>query len=102
MFGYTNNKVVVTHEPECVNEEKDGKEDRNSEERINHGDDETTCEISDDRNHDGKFSQINNMVVVKWNMLMKKKGGNKDKTVILEQTQDTTDKTLLESVYKTV
>jgi len=30
------------------------------------------------------------------------KGGNKDKTVLLEQTQDITDKTLLESVDKTI
>ena len=27
-FGQTNNKVVVSHEPECVNEEKGGNKDK--------------------------------------------------------------------------
>ena len=85
-FSQNNNKVVVSHEPECVNEEKCGNKDRNSEERLNQDEDETTSETSDDKNHEGKFSQINNMVVLSQELecVDEEKGGNKDKTVILE------------------
>jgi hypothetical protein len=63
-----------------------------------------TSETSDNKNHEGKFSQFNNKVLVSQELecVNEEKGGNKDKTVILEQTQDTTDKTLLESVDKTI
>jgi hypothetical protein len=40
-FSQNNNKVVVSHEPECVNEEKGGNKDRNSKERLNQDEDET-------------------------------------------------------------
>jgi len=81
-----NNKVVVSHEPECVNEEKGCNKDRNSEERLNQDEDETTCETSNDKNLEGKFSQNNNKVVLSQELecVDEEKGGNKDKTVILE------------------
>ena len=78
--------------------------ERNSEERLNLGEDETTSETSDDKNLEGKSGQNNNKVVVSQELecVDEEKGGNKDKTVLLEQTQDITDKTLLESVDKTI
>jgi len=68
--------------------------ERNSKERLNQDEDETTSETSDNKNLEGKFSQNNNKVVVSQELecVDEEKGGNKDKTVILEQTKDTTDK----------
>jgi hypothetical protein len=62
--------------------------DRNSEERLNQDEDETTSYNSDDKNDEGKFGQINNKVVVSQELECddEEKGVEKDKTVILEQT----------------
>jgi len=80
-FSQNNNKVVVSHEPECVNEEKDCNKDRNSEERLNQDEDETTSETSYDKNLEGKFSQNNNKVVVSHEpeCVNEEKGCNKDR-----------------------
>jgi hypothetical protein len=52
----------------------------------------------------GMYSQINNNVVVSQELECDgdKKGVNKDKTMILEQTQDITDNTQSESLDKIV
>jgi hypothetical protein len=78
--------------------------DRNSEERFNQDKDETVSDNSDDKNVEGKYSQINNKVVVSQELECggDKKGVNKDKTMILEQTQEITDNTQSESVDKRV
>jgi len=74
------------------------------EERFNQDKDETVSDNSDDKNVEGKYSQINNKVVVSQELECggRKKGVNKDKTMILEQTQDITDNTQSESVDKIV
>jgi len=78
--------------------------DRNSEERFNQDEDETISDNSADNNVEEKYSQINNKVVVSQELECdgKKKDINRDKTMILEQTQDITDNTQSESVDKIV
>jgi hypothetical protein len=78
--------------------------DRNSEERFNQDKDETISDNSDDKNVDGKYSKINNKVGVSQELECggNKKEVNKDKTTILEQTQNITDNTQSESVDKIV
>jgi hypothetical protein len=91
---------------------KDISNNRNSEERFNQDEDESTSDNSDDKNDEEKFSQINNKVIVSQELECdggeekekegKKKGVNKVEAVILEQTQDITDSTQSESLDKTV
>jgi maltoporin len=77
--------------------------DRNREERLNQDVDETTSDNGDDKNDEEKFTQINDKVIVSQELKCygEKKGVNKDKTVILEQTQGITDNSQSESVGKT-
>jgi len=88
----------------CNQGNKDISNNRNSEERFNQDEDESTSDNSDDKNDEEKFSQINNKVTVSQELECdgEKKGVNKVETVILEQTQDITDSTQSESLDKTV
>ena len=69
---------------------KDISNDRNSEERINLDEDESTSDNNGDKNDEEKFGQINSKVIVSQELECdgEKKGVSKDETVILEQTQD--------------
>jgi hypothetical protein len=59
--------------------------------------------MSDDKNVEGKYSQINKVVVSQeLECGGDKKGVNKDKTMIRKETQDVTDNTQSESVDKIV
>ena len=53
---------------------KDISNDRNSEERFNLGEDESTRDNNGDKNNDEKFRQINSKVIDRnWNVMVKKK-----------------------------
>jgi hypothetical protein len=82
---------------------KDISNDRNSEERFNLDEDESTRDNNGDKN-DEKFRQINSKVIVSQVLECdgEEEGVNKDKTLILEQTEDITDNTQSGSVDKTV
>jgi len=85
-------------------ENKDISNNRNSEERFNQDEDESTSDNSDDTNDEEKFSQINNKVIVTQELEC---DGEKKKVLvklklILEQTQDITYSTQSESLDKTV
>jgi len=69
---------------------KDISNDRNSEERFNLDEDESTRDNNGDKNDEEKFGQINSKVIVSQELECdgEKKGVSKDETVILEQTQD--------------
>ena len=60
--------------------------DRHSAERLNQDDDVTTSDNSDYKNDEGKFSQINNKVVLSQELECDGGGGgvNDDKIMILE------------------
>jgi hypothetical protein len=74
--------------------------DKNSKERFNQDEDETTSDISDDKNDEEKFSLINNKVILSQELEFdgENKGVNKNKTVIF--AQDITDNTQSDSVDK--
>ena len=76
---------------------------RNGEERFNQDEDETS-DNSDDKNDEGRCSQINHKVILSQGLECdgEKKGVDKDKTVTFEQTQDITDNTQSDSVDKIV
>ena len=77
--------------------------DSNNGGKFNQDKDETVSDNSDDKNVEGKYSQINKVVVSQeLECGGDKKGVNEDKTVVLEQTQDITDNTQSESVDKIV
>jgi hypothetical protein len=77
--------------------------DSNNGEKFNQDKDETVSDNSDDKNVERKCSQINKVVVPQeLECGGDKKGVNKDKTMILEETQDITDNTQCESVDKIV
>jgi hypothetical protein len=77
--------------------------DRKNEERFNQDKDKTISDNSDDKNVEGKYSQINKVVVSQeLECCGDKKGVNNDKTMILEETQDITYNTQSESVDKIV
>ena len=78
---------------------KDISNDRNSEERFNLDEDESTRDNNGDKN-DEKFRQINSKVIVSQVLECdgEEEGVNKDKTLILEQTEDITDNTQSGSV----
>jgi L-cysteine desulfidase len=78
--------------------------DRNSEERPNQDKEETTSDNSEDKNEEGKHSQINTKMVVSQELECddEKKGANKDKTMTLEHSQDIIDNTQFESIHKIV
>jgi hypothetical protein len=64
---------------------------------------EEVSDNSDDKNVERKYSQINKVVVSQeLECGGDKKGVNKDKTMILEETRDITDNTQSESVDKIV
>jgi len=58
----------------CNEGNKDISNDRNSEERFNLGEDESTRDNNGDKNNDEKFRQINSKVIDRnWNVMVKKK-----------------------------
>jgi len=83
---------------------KDISNDRNSEERFNLDEDESTGDNNGDKSDEEKFRQINSKVIVSQELECdsEEEGVNKDEPVILEQTQDITVNTLSGSVDKTV
>jgi len=83
---------------------KDIINDRNSEERFNLDEDESTRDNNGDKNDEEKFRQINSKVIVSQELECygEEEDVNKDETVILEQTQNITDNTQSGSVDKTV
>jgi hypothetical protein len=76
--------------------------DKNGEERFNQDEDETTSDNSDNKNDEERFSLINNKVILLQELECDggRKGANKDKTGIFEQTQDIMDNTQSGSVDK--
>jgi len=77
--------------------------DSNNGEKFNQDKDQTVSDNSDEKNVEGKYSQINKVVVSQeLECGGDKKGVNKDKTMILEETQDITDNTQSECVDKIV
>jgi len=79
-------------------------DDRNSEERFNLDEDESTRDNNGDKNDEEKFRQINSKVIVSQELECdgEEEGVNKDEIVILEQTQYIIDNTQSGSVDKTV
>jgi hypothetical protein len=76
---------------------------KNSEERFNQEEHEITSDNSDDKNNDGKCSQINTEVVSQELQCDGEKNGvNKDKTTISEQSPDVVNNTQFESVNNIV
>ena len=88
----------------CNQGNKDISNDRNSEERFNLDEDESTRDNNVDKNDEEKFGQINSKVIVSQELECEgeEEGVHKDETVILEQTQDITHNTQSGSVDKTV
>jgi len=83
---------------------KDISNDRNSEERFNLDEDESTRDNNGDKNDEEMFRKINSKVIVSQELECdgEEEGVNNDENVILEQTQDITDNTQSGSVDKTV
>jgi len=87
-----NKEDIIKSTENCV--------DRNGEERLKQDESETTSDNSDDKNDEGRCSQINNNVMLSQGLECdgEKEGANKDKTVTFEQTQDITDNTQSDNV----
>jgi len=83
---------------------KDISNDRNSDERFNLDEDESTRDNNGDKNDKEKFRQINFKAIVSQELECdcEEEGVNIDETVILGQTQVITDNTQSGSVDKTV
>jgi hypothetical protein len=80
-----NKEDIVKTTENCV--------DSNGEEIFKQDESETTSDNSDDKNDEGRCSQINNKVILSQELECdgEREGDNKDKTVTFEQTQDITD-----------
>jgi hypothetical protein len=82
-----NKEDIIKSTENCV--------DRNAEERSKQDESETTSDNNDDKNDEGRCSQIHNKVILSQELECdgEKEGVNKDKIVTFEQTQDITDNT---------
>jgi len=83
---------------------KDINNDRNSEERFNLDEDESTRDNDGDKNDEDKFRQINCKVIVSQELECdgEEEGVNNDETVIHKQKQVITENTQSGSVDKTI